>query len=142
MIQITHINPCRPFEHMARVSDFQEMLVDALSRGFGLNQRGRCIVDEAVHHAFSKRKDIIMRDIIEEIWTLRNRFGEKDIFDICALFNCMVDDSYIEFNIFCDRDGLAINSLDIDQIKGLYRTTANCHARAFIENMILFSLMF
>ena len=76
---------------MARVSDFQEMLVDALSRGFGLNQRGRCIVDEAVHHAFSKRKDIIMRDIIEEIWTLRNRFGEKDIFDVCALLNCMVD---------------------------------------------------
>lgn len=141
-MDIIHINPCRPFDHMARKADYEEILVDSLARAFNLTLTSRLLVDEAVHHAYAKYNDVIMRDIMEEIWTLRERFGEASAFELCALLNCMIDNTYAETAIFCERDGLAINALDVDQLKALYRTTSNRGARAFIENLIVYSLMF
>lgn len=146
MVNIVKMNPCHPFLNMAREADFEEMLVDSLARAFGLTTLGRLHVDEAVHHAFKKKAEtgevVIMRDIVEEVWNLRERFGEALAFEICALFNCMIDDAYPEYELFCDRDGLPVNALDIDQLKALYRNTSNRGARAFVENMILYALMF
>lgn len=154
MINITKVNPCRPFFNMVRPYDFEEILTDSLVRGFGLSLRGKLLVDEAIHHVFQNNQNeqgrdasgtnnaVIMYDIVKEIWELRNRFGEEMAFEICALFNPMIDDTYAEFNIFCDRDGIPINGLDIDQLKALYRYTSNQKVRAFIEHMITYSLMF
>lgn len=141
-MNIIHINPCRPFEGMARKDDYIEILVDSMTRGFGITGLARFLLDEAVHHAYQKKEDVIMRDVLEEVWELKARFGEQTAFELCALLNCTVDGSYPEYKLFCDRDGVPINVLDIDAIKAMYRETANRGARGFIENLVLYSLMF
>ena len=145
-MNVLHINPCRPFTGMSRLGDFEEMLVDALAFGFNLSGQYRMIVDEAIHHTFAAKQSegtsVVMRDIVDKIWELRARFGDKIAFEVCALFNPMIDESYQEYGVFNEENGVAFNDLDVNGLKSVLINISNRCVRSFIEKMILYSLMF
>ena len=141
-MHIVLVNPCRPFANMARKNDFLEILKTALAQGFELNAMGECIIDEAIHHAFALRRDVIMKDILGEVMQLQEKYPNGACFELCSRMNCMVDPSYGEYAIFCERDGVAVNQLEVEGLKMLYGQASNPAVRDFIAVLIIHSLLF
>lgn len=141
-MHIVLVNPCRPFANMTRKNDFLEILKTALVQGFELNAMGECIIDEAIHHAFATSCDVIMRDILSEVMQLREKYPSGACLELCSRMNCMVDPSFGEYAIFCERDGVAVNQLDVEGLRLLYCQASNPSVRDFIAVLIIHSLMF
>lgn len=141
-MNIILVNPCRPFEGMGRRNDFLEILKTAFVRGFSLNEMAGFVIDEAIHAAYAKRPDVIMEDILAAVMELRGKYGLPLCFELCAKMNCMVSETYAESSAFCQRDGVAVNQLDVYGLKALYCHASNQEVREFLAVLIIHSLMF
>jgi len=143
-MNILFVNPCRPFHGMQRHFDYMEILKNSLARAFSLNNLARLCIDEAIHLAYSKSETVIMLDIVGEIYNFRKtqKYPEAFCFELEKKFQNMVDPNFSEYSIFCEKDGVPINTLDAGGLRVLMSAVSNGEIREFLGQLILHSLMF
>lgn len=148
-MNIVKINPLRPFEKMSRMGDFEEMVTNAFTHAFDLSPTlGRVTLSVAIHHAYAKHGiETILSDVVEELKvisadetnvTMMN--AARDLTNVLSPYAC--DSSFPEYAIFCDRDGHPLNSLDVTGLKMVMMQSSNDNIRAFLERMVIYSLLF
>ena len=139
----TSISPLTPFDNMSRRGDFIEMVVNSFSDAFGFGIKAKALFSLAVHHAYKNNDNPVLSDIIDELNLLDIRSEDEELrCDIGLLFPFANDNSYPEYNLFSDRDGYALNQINLDGIKLILMNVSNHNIKVFFEKMILFSLMF
>lgn len=140
-MNIIKINPCRPFKGMHNPEVYPDILKNALIKAYDLNQEASLLLDEAIHTAYSKNASPIMEDVVEEVFALQ-KHGLGLCFQLGGLLRRMVDGIYPESEIFCDRDGIALNELDTTGFHFLLIGISDARVQIFMERLILSAIYY